>query len=92
MFTNTMPRFEPLREEEMEAVDQGWRRIVSELGIRFDHPDAIALFRAAGQDVDDDVVRFDPDFMRRSAAQAPAQFELRARNPACATSRSAATT
>ena len=49
--------------------------------MRFDHPRALELFREAGQTVDDEVVRFDPDFLQAMADAAPAQFSVRARNP-----------
>ena len=50
--------------------------------MQFDHPEALALFGAAGQTVDGDTVRFDPGFLRAHAALAPSTFALRARNPA----------
>ena len=82
-FVNRMPRYEILSEEAMETIERGWRRLMSEVGVRFDHPGAHALFRAAGQSVDDEgVVRLDPDFALEQIALAPASFELRARNPA----------
>jgi len=54
----------------------------SEVGLRFDHPRALELFRDAGQTVDGDVVRFDPGFLQAQAASAPAEFRVQARNPA----------
>ena len=91
-FVNRMPRYEILSEEAMATIERGWRRLMSEVGVRFDHPGAQRLFRDAGQSVDDEgVVRLDPDFALEQIALAPASFELRARNPHAA-SRSAATT
>lgn len=82
-FVNRMPRYEILSEEAMAMIELGWRRLMSEVGVRFDHPEAQRLFREAGQAVDDDgVVRLDPDFALERIALAPASFELRARNPA----------
>ena len=52
MFVNTMPRYEILSEEAMDVLDRGWRRIVSELGVEFLLPEAVELFRAAGQKVE----------------------------------------
>jgi trimethylamine--corrinoid protein Co-methyltransferase len=67
----------------MATIEQAWRRLMSEVGVRFDHPAAQRLFREAGQDVGDDgVVRLDPDFVLEQIALAPPSFELRARNPA----------
>src|SRR3954465_8690867 len=65
----------------MEELDRGWRRIVSELGIDFLHDDAIAVLRDAGQEVDGQLVRFDPDWILEQVAKAPREFELQARNP-----------
>ena len=40
------------------------------------------LFRQAGQKIEDDVVRFDPDFVLEQVAKAPRSFDVQARNPA----------
>jgi trimethylamine--corrinoid protein Co-methyltransferase len=82
MFINRMPRYEVLSEEALATIERGWERLASEVGVQFDHPRALSLFREAGQTVDGDVVRFDRGFLRAQAAQAPAQFTMRARNPA----------
>src|SRR6185436_15598925 len=82
MFVNRMPRYDVLSEEAMATLEDGWRRLVSEIGIRFDCERAQARFRAAGQDVGDEgVVRFDPDFLLEQAAKAPQGFAVRSRNP-----------
>lgn len=80
MITNPLPRFEPLTEEDLAIIEQGWERLAREVGVRFDHPEALRLFAEAGQTVDDGVVRFDPGFLRAQAAKAPAEFTMRARN------------
>src|SRR5438874_729659 len=82
MFVNRLPRFEPLGEEALATVEAGVDRLAAEVGVQFDHPRALELFRAAGQTVDDSCVRFDPGFLRAQAAHAPDRFSLRARNPA----------
>ena len=56
MILNTQPRYEILSEDALETLDRGWRRIVSEIGIEFQHPEAIAHFRTAGQQVEEQVV------------------------------------
>jgi trimethylamine---corrinoid protein Co-methyltransferase len=81
VFRNEMPRFEVLSEGALDTVDRGWRRLVSEIGVQFDHPRALELFRAAGCEVEDAQVRFDPDFLVEQAAKAPREFDMRARNP-----------
>jgi trimethylamine--corrinoid protein Co-methyltransferase len=82
MFRNAMPRYEILSEDAIETLDRGWRRIVSEIGVEFLSPRALELFRQAGQKVEDDCVRFDPDFVLEQVAKAPRAFEVQARNPA----------
>src|SRR3954471_20353752 len=78
---NRMPRFEPLSEEALATIDAGAERLATEIGVQFDNPRALELFREAGQTVDGSTVRFDPGFLRAQAALAPAEFPMRARNP-----------
>ena len=54
---------------------------MSEVGIRYLLPEAIELLRDAGQDVTDDVVKLDPEFVLEQVAKAPPTFEWRGRNP-----------
>ena len=82
MIVNSMPRYEILSGDAMAALDRGWRRIHTELGIEFILPEAVEIFRAAGQKVEGSVVKLDPDFVLEQVAKAPHEFELRARNPA----------
>src|SRR5947209_5255613 len=82
MFVNTMPRYEILSAGSIEVLDRGWRRIVSEIGIQFAKPEAVELFRKAGQSVDGDVVKLDPEFVLEQVAKAPREFDVQARNPA----------
>ncbi len=81
MFRNLMPRYEILSAADLETIEGGWLRIVNEIGIQFDHPDALDAFRRAGQRVEDDVVYLDPGFVLDQVALAPREFHLRARNP-----------
>src|SRR3954469_16010269 len=76
-----MPRYEPLSEEALATIDAGVERLASEVGVQFDHPQALELFREAGQTVEDTTVRFDPGFLRAQAALAPSEFAMQARNP-----------
>jgi trimethylamine---corrinoid protein Co-methyltransferase len=82
MFRNTMPRYEILSPDAVAALDAGWRRIVSEIGVQFAKPEAVELLRKAGQDTDGDVVKLDPEFVLEQVAKAPREFDLQARNPA----------
>ena len=78
MFRNTMPRYEILSADAVAVLDHGWRRIVSEIGVQFAKPEAVELFRQAGQQVDGDVVKFDPEFVLEQAAKAPREFDVQA--------------
>ena len=80
-FVNQAAPVEPLDEEALVRLERGWRRIVSELGIQFDEPNALRLFEDAGQRVEGTLVRFDPDFLLEQLSSAPARFDLLARNP-----------
>ena len=80
MHVNLLPRYEILSPDAMEVLEGGWKRLLAEIGIQFQHPQALALFRSAGQVVEGDVVRFDPEFILEQIAKAPREFTLRARN------------
>ncbi|HEX9063974.1 MAG TPA: trimethylamine methyltransferase family protein [Streptosporangiaceae bacterium] len=82
MFTNRMPRYEILSQDAVGVLDKGWRRIVSEIGVQFAKPEAVELFRQAGQRTDGETVKFDPEFVLEQVAKAPAEFDVQARNPA----------
>ena len=81
MFVNQFPRFEILSADAMATLERGWRRIVSEIGIEFLLPESVEIFRAHGQEVDGNLVRFDPDFILEQVAKAPSEFAVQARNP-----------
>ena len=80
MFVNRMPRFEVLDEDAVATLERGWRRILTDVGVAFGDPEAIALLRAAGQRVEGDVAFLDPEFVLEQVALAPTAFELQARN------------
>ena len=80
MFVNRMATYEPLSEEGLATIDAGIERLASEIGVQFDHPRALELFRQAGQTVEGSCVRFDSDFLWAKAALAPSEFGMRARN------------
>ena len=81
MLINDLPRYEILDEAALAELERGWRRIVSELGIEFLHPEALEVFKNAGQNVEGELVRLDPDWILEQVAKAPAEFDLQARNP-----------
>ncbi|HTR33659.1 MAG TPA: trimethylamine methyltransferase family protein [Gaiellaceae bacterium] len=81
MLVNELPRYEILDESSMQELERGWRRIVSELGIDFLHEEAIEVLEAAGQQVEGQLVKLDPDWILEQVAKAPREFDLQARNP-----------
>ena len=86
MLINELPRYEILDEFSMQELDRGWRRIVSELGVDFGtsepHEPTVAVLEAAGQQVEGQLVKLDPDWILEQVAKAPREFDLQARNPA----------
>src|SRR3954464_14991727 len=82
MFRNQMPRYEILSADAMATLDKGWRRLVTELGVEFMSQRALDLLAAAGQKVEDNNVKFDPEWILEQVAKAPREFDLQARNPA----------
>jgi trimethylamine---corrinoid protein Co-methyltransferase len=82
VFVNSFPRLEPLSPGALATLERGWQRLVSEIGIQFEHPGALERFRDAGQEVEGDVVKLDPAFVAEQVAMAPEEFTLHARNPA----------
>ncbi|KRF12468.1 trimethylamine methyltransferase [Nocardioides sp. Soil797] len=82
MFRNQMPRYEVLSADAMATLDGGWRRILTEIGVEFMDDRALALFREAGQKVEENTVFLDPEFVLAQVAKAPAEFDVQARNAA----------
>ena len=82
MFINKMARYELLSPDALAIIDRGWKRLVSEIGVQFVKPEAVELFRAAGQRVEDQTVFLDPEFVLAQVALAPREFDVQARNPA----------
>jgi trimethylamine--corrinoid protein Co-methyltransferase len=82
MFRNQMPRYEILSADAMSVLDGGWRRILTEVGVEFMSDRALELFRKAGQTVEGNNVKLDPEFVLEQVAKAPREFDVQARNPA----------
>ena len=77
--------FDPVRvlsDDQVEHIHLSSLRLLAGTGMRVLHADARAVLAAAGCEVDDLVVRFDPDLITEVVAHAPSEFTLRARNPA----------
>jgi len=77
-----IPYFEVLDEEGLQLIEDNADTVLAEIGIEFrDFPQALALLKDAGADVDGERVRF-PRGLCRSIIQqsAPAEFTQHARN------------
>lgn len=72
---------EPMDANGVEAIHKGAMRILSEIGIEFLNPEAVAILRAAGCLVDGTNVRMDEDFVMEMLRHAPASFTITPRNP-----------
>ena len=82
--TRAIPYFEVLTDEGLSIIEQNAETILAEYGIEFREDDeALALWQAAGADVQGSLVRF-PRGMCRELVQknAPPEFVQYARNPA----------
>jgi len=79
VFERRLAPVELLSESSLLALERGWMRLVSEIGIQFQHEGVLELFRKAGQRVEDDVVKFDPEWVLEQVRKAPSSFELRGR-------------
>lgn len=80
---NNYAPIEPLSADHIEAIHQASLRILEEIGIHFLLPEAREILRQAGAtvDPDGDRVRLDRGLVEEAMAQAPASFQLHARNP-----------
>jgi trimethylamine--corrinoid protein Co-methyltransferase len=78
-----IPYFDYVSEESLEIIEHNADTVLEEIGIEFsDDPEALAILKEAGADVDGERVRF-PRGMCRSIIQAtaPREFTQHARNP-----------
>ena len=78
-----IPYFDVLNDEALELIEHNAETVLEEIGIEFnDFPQALALFKDAGADIDGERVRF-PRGLCRSIikASAPSEYTQHARNP-----------
>jgi trimethylamine---corrinoid protein Co-methyltransferase len=80
---NPYPPFEILSADQIEAIHAASLRVLAEIGINFLLPEARAILKEAGAEVDpaSTRVRFDPAMVEERIRTAPAAFTLHARNP-----------
>jgi trimethylamine--corrinoid protein Co-methyltransferase len=82
--TNRYAPIEILSADQIEIILGTALDVLAKQGMRFLEPDSRDIMRRAGAEVDEaeKIVRFDPDLVKEKVALAPAEFGLRARNPA----------
>lgn len=86
-FTRCQNPYSPITvisEDQIEAIHDTSLSILQEVGLNFLLPEAKAILKEAGADVDpsSDRVRFDRAFIEEKIKTAPREFTLHARNPA----------
>lgn len=81
--TRSMPPFEIVGEEGLTIIEDAAETILAEVGVEIrDYPSALAVFAAAGAEVEGTRVRFPRGMCRELVARAPATYVQHARNPA----------
>lgn len=81
MWTNRLPPLDIWSEEQADTVHGAAVTLLEDVGVRFLSEPALERFRAAGLDVEGDLVRLDRAFVAEQLALAPASFEVRGRDP-----------
>jgi trimethylamine--corrinoid protein Co-methyltransferase len=77
-----IPNLEILHSEAIEIIETNAETVLAEIGVNFvDNPGALALWRAAGADVQGERVRIPRGLARALCATAPGRFTQIARNP-----------
>jgi len=80
--TRRIPTYEPLDEDGLALIEDNAETILQEIGIEFrGDPEALAIWKDAGAEVDGERVRFPRGLCRKLIATAPAEFTQHARNP-----------
>ena len=76
--------YEPVRvitEDQIESIHQASLRLLGEIGMDFLHPEALSILGEAGCAIEDQRVRFDPEWVLDMVGKAPSRFTLHSRNP-----------
>jgi trimethylamine--corrinoid protein Co-methyltransferase len=82
--TNPYPPIEPLSADQVESIHRASLGILEEIGMRVLLPEARVILKQGGVDLDEStyVARFDSALVEQALATVPAEFTIRARNPA----------
>ena len=77
-----IPDFDVLNQEALEIIEANAETVLAEIGVNFvNNPGALALWRAAGAEIDGERVRIPRGLARKLCATAPGSFTQLARNP-----------
>ncbi len=77
-----IPNFEILTDEALETIEENADRLLETIGVKFvENPDALARWKEAGAEIDEERVRFPRGLLRQLIATAPSRFTQHARNP-----------
>ncbi len=77
-----IPNFEILNAEALEIIEWNAETVLEEIGVNFvDNPASLALWKAAGADVQGERVRIPRGLARQLCATAPGSYVQHARNP-----------
>ena len=80
--TRNAPVYDVLSDEGAEIIENNAETILGEIGIDFKgDPEALAILKEAGADIDGERVRFPRGLCRELCKTAPAEFVQHARNP-----------
>jgi trimethylamine--corrinoid protein Co-methyltransferase len=81
---NRLPPIEVLSTDEVEAIHRASLKVLSEIGMKILDAEARDILARAGAEVDHETmtVRYDPAMVEAHMSRAPAEFTLKARNPA----------
>src|SRR5713226_8796426 len=85
MMTNTLPKYEYLPSDQIEKIHDLALKLLEELGLEFNHREAVAVLEAAGAEVvnrDTNHLRLPRGLVLENIAKAPAEFTVHARNAA----------
>ena len=76
-----IPVYEVLNQEGVELIHDSAMKIIEEVGIAFRDEESLSLWKEAGADIEDDVVRIPRELLMALLAKVPSSFTLHARNP-----------
>ena len=77
---NKMSRLRIAEREHLDKIHEATLAVLEKTGIIFEHPEAVAVFKDHGAEVDGKLVRIPASLVEKAIESAPASFTLTARN------------